>query len=185
MVCGAAGRNATGGGIPDTSNRPPKLIRMSISLAQFRKQLTTSELKPVYLLAGEEHLLLLEAADALRARARELGYAEREILDVETHFDWNALAQASASMSLFAARKLIDLRMPTGKPGREGSAAIVEYCENPSPDNVLLITCTQWSKQQEGAWVPADQAVPHSHKARGVQGQAETLGEVAPQVRDP
>ena len=128
---------------------------MSIHLAQFRKQLTGAELKPAYLLAGEEHLLLLEAADALRARARELGYAEREILDVETHFDWNALAQASASMSLFAARKLIDLRMPTGKPGREGSAAIAEYCENPSPDNVLLITCTQWSKQQEGAWVAA------------------------------
>jgi DNA polymerase-3 subunit delta len=128
---------------------------MSISLAQFRKQLAGGELKPVYLLAGEEHLLLLEAADALRARARELGYTEREVLDAEANFDWNALAQASASMSLFASRKLIDLRLPTGKPGKEGSAAIVEYCERPSPDNVLLITCTQWSKAQEGAWVAA------------------------------
>jgi len=128
---------------------------MSSTLAQFRKQIAGNDLKPVYLLAGEEHLLLLEAADALRARARELGYTEREILDAEAHFDWDALAQASASMSLFASRKLIDLRLPTGKPGREGSAAIVEYCERPSPDNILLVTCTQWSKQQEGAWVAA------------------------------
>ena len=128
---------------------------MSATLAQLRKQLTGPELKPVYLLAGEEHLLLLEAADALRARARELGYTEREIIDVEGSFDWNALAQANASMSLFASRKLIDLRMPTGKPGKEGSAAIIEYCEHASPDNVLLITCTQWSKQHEGAWVAA------------------------------
>ena len=128
---------------------------MSSTLAQLRKQLTGPELKPVYLLAGEEHLLLLEAADALRARARELGYAEREIIDVEGNFDWNALAQANASMSLFAARKLIDLRMPGGKPGKEGAAAIVDYCAHASPDNVLLITCTQWSKQHEGAWVAA------------------------------
>jgi len=128
---------------------------MSSNLAQLRKHLAGSELKPAYLLAGEEHLLLLEAADALRARARELGYAEREILDVEANFDWNALAQANASMSLFASRKLIDLRLPSGKPGKEGSAAIVEYCERASPDNVLLITCTQWSKQHEGAWVAA------------------------------
>lgn len=128
---------------------------MPSTLAQLRKQLAGAELRPVYLLAGEEHLLVLEAADALRARARELGYAEREIIDVEGNFDWNALAQAGASMSLFAARKLIDLRMPGGKPGREGAAAIIEYCEHASPDNVLLITCTQWSKQHEGAWTAA------------------------------
>jgi len=132
---------------------------MSATLAQLRKHLAGNELKPVYLLAGEEHLLLLEAADALRARARELGYTEREVLDVESNFDWNALAQANASMSLFASRKLIDLRFPTGKPGKEGSAAIVEYCERASPDNALLITCTQWSKQQEGAWVAAIERV--------------------------
>jgi len=132
---------------------------MPTSLAQLRRQLAAPELAPVYLLAGEEHLLLLEAADALRARARELGYTEREILDAETGFDWNELAQAGASMSLFASRKVIDLRLPTGKPGKDGSAAIVEYCERPPPDNVLLITCTQWSKAQEGAWVAAIERV--------------------------
>ncbi|MBS0515067.1 MAG: DNA polymerase III subunit delta [Proteobacteria bacterium] len=120
-----------------------------------RKQLATGELKPVYLLAGEEHLLLLEAADALRARARELGYVEREVLDADANFDWNQLVQSASAMSLFATRKLIDLRIPTGKPGKEGSAAIIEYCENPPPDTVLLITATQWSKAHETSWVAA------------------------------
>jgi DNA polymerase-3 subunit delta len=130
---------------------------VSATIAQFEKQIAGGELEPVYLLAGEEHLLVLEAADALRARAKQLGYAEREILDVEQHFDWDALARSANTMSLFAVRRLIDLRMPTGRPGREGSAAIVEYCENPPPDTVLLITAMAWSKKDnEGtAWVNA------------------------------
>lgn len=130
---------------------------MSTTPEQFHKHLSDSELKPVYLLAGEEHLLLLEAADALRARARELGYTERDVLDVEPHFDWDALARAGASMSLFATRRMIDLRLPTGKPGKEGAAALLEYCAAPPPDTVLLITCTQWSKKHETAWVAAVQ----------------------------
>ncbi|HXD51721.1 MAG TPA: hypothetical protein VN689_07505, partial [Burkholderiales bacterium] len=60
---------------------------MAVTLAQFNKQIAGAELKPVYLIAGEEHLLVLEAADALRARAKQLGYTERDILDVEQHFD--------------------------------------------------------------------------------------------------
>ena len=128
---------------------------MPTPLPALRKQLATGELKPVYLLAGEEHLLLLEAADALRARARELGYSEREVLDADSGFDWNALAQSASSMSLFATRKLIDLRVPTGKPGKEGAQSIIDYCANPPPDTVLLITATQWSKAHETSWVAA------------------------------
>ncbi|HEY6985403.1 MAG TPA: DNA polymerase III subunit delta [Rhodanobacteraceae bacterium] len=126
---------------------------MPTSLAAFRKELSATGLAPVYLIAGAEHLLVLEAADALRARARELGYGERDVLDVEPHFDWSRLADASRAMSLFASRKLIDVRLPTGKPGRDGSAAIVAYCESPPPDTLLLITANDWSKQHEGAWV--------------------------------
>ena len=125
---------------------------MPTPLPQFRKQLASGDLKPAYLIAGAEHLLVLEAADALRARARELGY-ERDVLDVESGFDWNRLADAGRELSLFATRKLIDLRLPTGKPGREGSAAISEYCASPPPDTVLLITANDWSKAHEGAWV--------------------------------
>ena len=127
---------------------------MSLTVAQFHKHLAGADLTPVYLLAGEEHLLLLEAADALRARAKELGYAEREVLDAEGSYDWNEFSMAAASMSLFSSRRVIDLRLPGGRPGKDGAAAIVEYCENPPPDTVLLITCTQWSKQHEAAWEP-------------------------------
>jgi DNA polymerase-3 subunit delta len=133
---------------------------VSASLAAFHKQIAAGELKPAYLIAGDEHLLVLEAADALRARARALGYNERDVLDVEAHFDWDRLARAGASMSLFATRRVIDLRMPTGKPGKEGSDAIVEYCENPPPDTVLLVVCNEWSRQQQSAaWVEAIERV--------------------------
>ncbi len=128
---------------------------MATTPSAFRKHLSGDELKPAYLIAGAEHLLVIEAADALRARARELGFSERDVLDVEANFDWNLLGDASRSMSLFASRKLIDLRLPTGKPGKEGSAAIIEFCRSPPPDTVLLITSNDWSKKHEGAWVEA------------------------------
>jgi DNA polymerase-3 subunit delta len=128
---------------------------MATNLNAFRKQIGGGELKPAYLIAGAEHLLVIEAADALRARAKELGYLEREVLDVEANFDWNQLADAGRSLSLFANRKLIDLRLPTGKPGKEGSAAIVEFCETAPQDTVLLITANDWSKKHEGAWSAA------------------------------
>jgi DNA polymerase-3 subunit delta len=128
---------------------------MPTALPALRKQLAAGELRPVYLIAGEEHLLLLEAADALRARARELGYSEREVLNADAAFDWNAFTQSACSLSLFATRKVIDLRVPTGKPGKDGAAAIIDYCANPPPDTVLLITATQWSKAHEAAWVAA------------------------------
>jgi DNA polymerase III subunit delta len=131
---------------------------MPMTLPALRKQLAAAEFAPVYLIAGAEHLLVLEAADALRARARALGY-ERDVLDVESGFDWNRLGDASRELSLFATRKLIDLRLPTGKPGREGSAAISEYCAAPPPDTVLLITANDWSKAHEGAWVKSIEAI--------------------------
>lgn len=128
---------------------------MATTLPAFRKHLSGDELKPVYLIAGAEHLLVIEAADALRTRARELGFSERDVLDVEANFDWNLLGDASRSMSLFASRKLIDLRLPTGRPGKEGSAAIIEFCASPPPDTVLLMTANDWSKKHEGAWSTA------------------------------
>ncbi|KLD64188.1 DNA polymerase III subunit delta [Dyella japonica DSM 16301] len=118
---------------------------------QWQKSLAADQLRPVYLLAGEE-LLVLEAADALRAQARKLGYAEREVLEVGNHFDWDDLARAAAGMSLFATRRLLDLRLPTGRPGTEGAKAINEFCANPPPDVTLLITAMDWSNKHEGAW---------------------------------
>jgi DNA polymerase III subunit delta len=123
--------------------------------AQLDRHLTAGDLKPTYLLAGEEHLLLLEAADAIRARARELAYDEREVLEADASFDWNDLARAGASLSLFGSRRVIDLRLPTGKPGKEGAATITAFIADPPPDTVLMITSTQWSKAHEAAWVTA------------------------------
>ncbi|HEY3520447.1 MAG TPA: DNA polymerase III subunit delta, partial [Rhodanobacteraceae bacterium] len=102
---------------------------MAVTLEGFHKSLGKGELAPVYLIASEEPLLLQETADALRARARALGFGEREVLDVEARFDWNELARAGAGLSLFATKRLIELRLPTGLVGKEGSAAIVEWCK--------------------------------------------------------
>jgi DNA polymerase III subunit delta len=124
---------------------------MPLNSSQWQKALAADSLSPVYLLAGEE-LLVLEAADALRAQARKLGYTERDVLDVGAHFDWDDLARARAGMSLFATRRLIDLRLPTGRPGTEGAKAITEFCANPPPDVSLLITAVEWSNKHEGAW---------------------------------
>jgi DNA polymerase III subunit delta len=124
---------------------------MPLSPGQWRKALAADRLAPVYLLAGDE-LLVLEAADGLRARARELGYSEREVLEAGAHFDWDDLARAAAGMSLFASRRLLDLRLPTGRPGVEGAKAITAFCVDPPPDVTLLISAVEWSSKHEGAW---------------------------------
>ena len=124
---------------------------MPLNAAQWNRALAADHLLPVVMLAGEE-LLVLEAADALRAQARRLGYAEREVLDVGNHFDWDDLARSAAGMSLFATRRLLDLRLPTGRPGTEGAKAINAFCADPPPDVTLLITATEWSSKHEGAW---------------------------------
>ncbi|MBI2308906.1 MAG: DNA polymerase III subunit delta [Rhodocyclales bacterium] len=113
-------------------------------------------LKPVYVVWGDEPLLVIEAADAIRAAARKQGFDEREVLTALAGFDWNQLLQAAGNLSLFGGRKLIDLRIPTGKPGREGSAALQEYCERCGPDTVLLVTlpALDW-KDEKASWVTA------------------------------
>lgn len=114
------------------------------------------ELKPVYVVYGDEPLLVIEAADAIRAAARRQGFDEREVLTALSGFNWNELHQAAGNMSLFGGRKLIDLRIPTGKPGRDGSTAIQDYCARPSPDALLLVTLPglDWS-EEKAVWLKA------------------------------
>ncbi|MDR3087096.1 MAG: DNA polymerase III subunit delta, partial [Azoarcus sp.] len=90
------------------------------------------DLKPIYTVYGDEPLLVIEAADAIRAAARQKGFTEREVLTAMTGFNWNELGSMAGNMSLFGELKLIDLRIPTGKPGREGGAALQDYCARPS-----------------------------------------------------
>ena len=141
--------------------------------------LAADQLPSVCLLCGSEPLLLLEAADAFRARAQALGYNERQVMDVEARFDWNELHAAASAMSLFASKRLLELRLPTGKPGREGSDAIREYCENPPPDTLLLILAADWSRQHEGAWSKAVAKVGMQH-----QIQALKPGQLPSWIRD-
>jgi DNA polymerase-3 subunit delta len=95
---------------------------------------------PVYLVHGDEALLVLEAADAVRAAARKRGHSEREVLFVERGFDWGAFAQSAASQSLFGDRKIVELRLASGKPGAAAAQAIEAYCGKLNPDMALLIT---------------------------------------------
>lgn len=109
------------------------------------------ELRPLYVVYGDEPLLVIEAADAIRAKARQQGYSEREVLTVLPHFDWGQLLAAGGNLSLFGDRKLIDLRIPTGKPGKEGGAALQDWCRNLSPDNLLLVTLPELDWREEKA----------------------------------
>jgi len=112
-------------------------------------------LAPVYLITGDEPLQVMLAADAVRAAARARDYQERLILDAEAGFDWGALREAAASLSLFAERRLLDLRMP-GKPGAAGAPALTEYARQPPPDTVLLVQCGRLDKAvANSAWVKA------------------------------
>lgn len=109
------------------------------------------EIRPLYVLYGDDPLLVIEAADAIRAKARQQGYNEREVLTVLPHFDWNQLLAAGGNMSLFGDKKLIDLRIPGGKPGKEGSTALQTWCKHLSADNMLLITLPELDWREEKA----------------------------------
>ncbi len=109
-----------------------------------------------YLVSGDEPLLVGEAADAIRAAARAKGFAERVVCFIEGRaFDWDALGQDIKSLSLFAARRIFDLRMPTGKPDK-GAAMLLEIATRPPPDVLcLVITDKLDSKTGEAPWVRA------------------------------
>lgn len=111
-------------------------------------------LAPLYVITSDEHLLALEAADKIRRTAKAQGFYERKILTVERSFKWGALLAANQSQSLFGDKKLIDLRIPTGKPGKDGGQALQDYVANLSPDNLTLITLPKldWATQK-AAWV--------------------------------
>lgn len=114
------------------------------------------ELLPSYVVTGDEPLQHGESCDAIRATARESGHTTREVLEAGSGFDWNQLLAEAAAFSLFAEKKVIDLRIPNGKPGAEGSKALVAYCSNPPPDTLLLISLPKIDRQQQNSkWFKA------------------------------
>ena len=151
-------------------------------------------LAPLYVIHGEALLLAIEAADAIRLAARTAGYGEREVLVAEKGFNWEALRSSAQSLSLFSSRKLVDLRIPSGKPGVEGGQALQDYCQHLHADTVTLVSlprldgATQKSKwfttlAEYGAVIVADeialQALPAwiagRLKQQGQSADADTL----------
>ncbi|MYM90405.1 DNA polymerase III subunit delta [Rugamonas sp. FT82W] len=114
----------------------------------------TKSLSQLYVITSDEHLLALEAADKIRKAARAQGYSERDVLTVERSFKWGELLASNQALSLFGDKKLIELRIPTGKPGKDGGAALQNYVKDLSPDNLTLITLPKLDWQtQKAAWV--------------------------------
>lgn len=124
---------------------------MKISTEQLQQHLSR-ELKPLYTVYGDETLLALEASDRIRARARAEGYTERSVLTVDSGFKWSELAFTGNSQSLFAARRILELRIPTGKPGTEGSETLQSYCASLPPDTLTLLFLpgVDWRAQKAG-----------------------------------
>jgi DNA polymerase III subunit delta len=113
-------------------------------------------LAPLYVITSDEHLLALEAADKIRRAARAHGYSERDVLTVERNFKWGELLAANQAMSLFGDKKLIELRIPGGKPGKDGSAALQNYAKDLNPDNLTLVTLPKLDWQTaKASWVAA------------------------------
>ncbi|MDR3392608.1 MAG: DNA polymerase III subunit delta [Sulfuriferula sp.] len=108
-------------------------------------------LKPLYCIYGDEPLLVLEAADQIRHAARAQGYTEREIYQVEGRFNWQTLLNAGDNLSLFSDRRLVDIRIPSGKPGADGGKALQSYSANLPADTVTLITLPKLDRQTTSA----------------------------------
>lgn len=128
---------------------------MQIDALRIREHLARG-LAPVYLVTGEEPLLAQEASDAIRAAARAAGYTDRSVHDAGAGFDWARLFAASQALSLFASRRLIEIRLPTGKAGADGAEVLTGLAQSAPPDTVLLITAPKIEKSvRDAAWVDA------------------------------
>jgi DNA polymerase-3 subunit delta len=131
---------------------------MQLAAAQLQQHLQKG-LRPLYTLHGDEPLLVQEAADAIRAAAREQGYSERTVHTVQgAHFDWGEVLAASGSLSLFADKQVVEVRILSGKPGKEGSPAIQQLAENAEGNDgtLTLVLLPRLDFQtKKGAWFTA------------------------------
>ena len=129
-------------------------------------------LRPLYTLHGDEPLQQQEAADAIRAAARAQGHTERSVYTVAgAHFDWSAVLAAGGSLSLFADKQMVEIRIPSGKPGKDGSAAIQQLAAQAAQDDntLTIVTLPRLDKQtKSGAWFAA-------LEAHGVTVQIDTI----------
>ena len=108
----------------------------------------------IYLVSGDDALLVDEAADAIRGAARAAGYADRSVFFIDRSFSWDELRQATQSLSLFADRRVFELRMPSGKPDK-GAAALLDLATRPPPDVVCLVITGKLDKKRLRVLYPA------------------------------
>ena len=126
---------------------------MKINANQLSSHLQ-KKLAPCYLVTGDEHLLVAEALDSIREVAREQGFTSRDLHVATTGFDWAQLRDSSANLSLFAEQRIVELRLPTGKPGRIGGQAIVDLAEQAGSDLMLIVSGPKLDRSvQSSKWV--------------------------------
>ena len=149
---------------------------MQIRVDQLTSHLGKTGLKPIYTVHGDEALLAQEAGDLIRQAARAAGHTERQVHTVMgAHFDWSSLLGAASEMSLFGDKQLIDIRIPSGKPGKDGSQALQRYCERAAGNDgiVTLITLPRLDKTQlSSAWFTALDGLGTSVRCDPIERQA-------------
>ena len=131
---------------------------MEINPEQLATRVARDGLAPAYLIAGAEPLRVLEAADAVRAAARAQGISEREVFMIEGNqrdLDWDGFSASLRAPSLFASRRIVEIRLATGKPGTVGARVLAEACAELPADVCLLVTCGDWSRSHGGKWSEA------------------------------
>jgi DNA polymerase-3 subunit delta len=149
------------------------LLKAEALAGHLQARRKSGALAPIYVVAGDEPLLAIEAADAIRAAARALGHSEREVLHADARFDWSRLTQAASGLSLFAEKRIVELRLPGGKPGKAGGEALRGFAESPPEDLLVLISlprldrdtrASRWAAALEHAavWVDVDRIERHA-----------------------
>ena len=129
---------------------------MRLRPEQLGTHLQRSVLSPIYFISGDEPLQKIECIDQLRTTARSQGYDERLVFNVDKGFDWESINQATGNLSLFANRRIIELRMTSPKPGKEGGRVLLEYAEQATGENLLIISADKMDKStQNNKWVKA------------------------------
>ena len=128
---------------------------MKLRIDQLASNLESS-LAPVYFVSGDEPFQVDEACQLIRQQCQQQGYSERELFHVDRSFDWQQLQSAAGALSLFSTQRMIELRLPSAKPGTEGAKALVEYCEQLPQDTILLIVAGKLeSAQTRSKWFKA------------------------------
>ncbi len=140
------------------------MIKVDAYQTHLKSVHSADSLKPLYIFSGDEPLLMMEAMDQLRAIAKKMGYTERDVLLQERGFDWSELLNAGQTMSLFGDKRFLELRIPTGKPGRDGAEALKQFATQiqsqvagiDGPDTLICIILPKLDgKTKSSAWFSA------------------------------